>query len=249
MRRAIELQPGNWGLINTLGNFYFGMGQFPEAIAEYRKVVFLDPENHVTLGNLGSTNMMIGDFASARNALEQSLAIEENPVFQGNLGISYYYLGDFGNAISAFERAVELAPGFASNWIGLADARAAAGQSAQDAYTAGLERSRELLASNPEDVEALAFFAWALARLGAHEEALSAMKRAMDIDPADPYSHYYDGLVKHESGDPDGAIAALHVAIEYGYPVAMLSAEPILKELKSDTRYSEMLQEARVRGE
>jgi len=243
MRKSIELQPGNWASINKLGNMYFGMGRYVEAIAEYQKVVFLDPENFVTLGNLASVNLMIGDFEAARDALEKTVAIEENSTFYANLGVAHYYLGDFPEAVTANRRAVELAPSSSGGWLALADALYFSGalDDADRAYRSVIELSRKQLAVNPKDVESMTFLAWSSAMTDSFETASVFSEQAVQLDPADPYSHYFRALVLLEMGDADGALESVKDAIETGYPVAMLTAEPILGELRQDSRFVSLL--------
>lgn len=243
MQRAIELQPGNWRSINTLGNMYFRMGRYAEAITEYRKVVYLDPDNFVTLGNLASANLMTGDFISARDALLQSIAIEDSATFRSNLGIAYYYLGDFSDSIDAHRRAIELAPNSGGNWLGLADALYFGGEleNADDAYKRTIELSRMQIGVNQEDTEAMMYLAWSLAMTGQLDEAAAHATKAVETDPADPYSHYFDAIVKLKRDDSTAAMDALELAKENGYPVAMLAAEPILKGLQQDSRFSDLL--------
>jgi len=250
MRRSIELQPGNWDSINKLGSMYFRTGRYAEAIAEYRKVVFLDPENFVTLGNLASVNLMIGDFEAAKDALEKTVAIEENDIFNANLGVAHYYLGNFPEAITANRRAVELAPSSSGGWLALADAlyAADAGDEADRAYQAVIELSRKQLIVNPEDIESMTFLAWASAMTGSFETASVFSEQAVQLDPADPYSHYFRALVLLKMDDSDGALDSVKDAMDKGYPVAMLAAEPILKELKSDSRFKTLLARAGVNG-
>ncbi len=250
MRKSIELQPGNWVSINRLGNMYFGMGRYVEAIAEYRRVVFLDPENFVTLGNLASVNLMIGDFESARVALEKTVAIEENNTFYANLGVAHYYLGNFLEAVTANRRAVELAPSSSGGWLALADALYFSGalDEADHAYQTVIELSRKQLAVNPKDIESMTFLAWASAMTGTFETASVFSEQAVELDPADPYSHYFRALVLLEMGDASGALKSIENAMNNGYPVAMLAAEPILKELRSDTRFESLLARAGVKG-
>lgn len=243
MRKSIDLQPGNWTSINALGNMYFRMGRFIEAIAEYRKVVFLDPTNFVTLGNLASVSLMIGDFAAARDALKQSIAIEENDTFYANLGIAHYYLGNFLEAVAAHRRAVELAPSSSGGWLGLADALYFAGEpdEADNAYRRTIELAQQQLAVNSEDVESMTFLAWSSAMTGSFEAAAALIDRAVELDPADPYSHYFRALVLLKAGNSDGALDSIEDAMENGYPVAMLAAEPILGELRQDFRFVDLL--------
>ena len=250
MRKSIELQPGNWTSINALGNMYFRMGRFVEAIAEYRKVVFLDPQNFVTLGNLASMNLMIGDFEAARDALEKTIAIEENDTFYANLGVAHYFLGNFLKAVAAHRRSVELAPNSSGGWLGLADALYIAGErdEADSAYRAAIDLSRLALAVNPEDIESMTVLAWSSAMTSSFETAITLIDQAVELDPADPYSHYFRALVLFEMGDTDSALESIKDAIENGYPVAMLAAEPILRELKNDSRFVSLLAEASFNG-
>ena len=243
MRESILLQPGNWRSINTLGNMYFGMGRYADAIAEYRKVVFLDAGNFVALGNLASANLMTGDFAAARDALLTSIEIEENDILYANLGIALYYLGDYDGAVTAHRRSVELAPSSSGAWIGLADALYFAGyrDEAERAYAAVIGLSRKQLEVNSDDIESMTSLAWASAMAGLTDEALAYVSRAVALDPADPYSHYFDALVKLKSGFASDAMVALELAVQTGYPVAMLAAEPILKELRQDPRFVSLL--------
>ncbi|MGB5628256.1 MAG: tetratricopeptide repeat protein [Woeseiaceae bacterium] len=251
MRLAIELQPGNWSSINTLGNMYFRMGRFEDAIAEYRKVVYLDSDNFVTLGNLGSAAMMTGDFPTARDALAKSVAIDANNTHTANLGISHYYLGDFANAIAVLQQAVDLAPDSSGNWISLADALRYGGDhdDAQQAYRQALELARSAFSVNADDTEALMFIGWSAAVLGDGELALASVTRAADLDPADPYAHYYHAIVLLELGSHDAALDALRRAVEEGYPVAMLAVEPILEELKDDPGFVDLLTTRGITGE
>jgi tetratricopeptide (TPR) repeat protein/DNA-binding winged helix-turn-helix (wHTH) protein len=246
MRKAIDQQPGNWVSINALGNMYFRMGRYVEAIGEYRKVVFLDANNYVTLGNLASVNLMIGDFASARDALERSIAIEENGTFYSNLGIAHYYLGDYPEAVAAHRRSVEFAPNSSASWLGLADALFVAGEhdEAGAAYRYVIELTKEQLRVNSEDIEGMTFLAWSSAMTGSFEDALALIDRAVAADPADPYSHYFRALILLQHGDTNGALDSIEDAMDYGYPVAMLAAEPILKELKTNSRFVSLLTSA-----
>lgn len=243
MQQAIRLQPGNWAAINVLGNMYFGLGRYADAVAEYQKVVYLDPQNHITLGNLASASLMRGDFETAKSALEDSIAIEENATFQSNLGIAHYYLGDFSASVAAHRRAVELAPDSAGNWIGLADALVFSDAQAEatTAYTRANTLAQQQLNVNPDDIEGLMFLAWSAAKMGDIDAATAHAQRIVEMDPADPYSHYYDALVRLEAGDSDGAIDALERSVKTGYPLAMLSTEPILNNIRDDQRFARLL--------
>lgn len=251
MRRAIELQPGNWKAINNLGNLYFRTGQYANAAIEYRKVVFLDPENFVTLGNLASTSLMAGEFTTARDALLRAVDIGENATLVANLGIAYYYLGELDSAVSTLQRSVQLAPNSNGPWISLGDAHYVSGN-VEDAFTAYVragELAIEQLGISGDDADLLTTLAWSAAMTGNGERAAELAQRAVDLDPAYPYSYYYKALVELRHNDNTSAIDSVRLALENGYPVAMLAAEPILKELWKDSRFVELLAKYRVHQE
>ena len=243
MRRSIELQPGNWNAINGLGNLYFRIGDFAGAAAEYRKVVFLNPDNHITLGNLASTSMMSGDFDGARDALLRATALEQNATHLANLGIAYYYLGDLDESIDTLRRAVDLVPNDEITLIALADALNAGGMpgAANEVYLQAGELAGERLRISGDNADAMTSLAWATAMTGDPDHALSLAQRAVELDPASPYTHYYKAIVASATGDAETAIDACEFALENGYPVAMLAAEPILGELQVDPRFVQLL--------
>jgi hypothetical protein len=83
--------------------------------------------------------------------------------------------------------------------------------------------------------------AWLHAMLGDTGEALELMERASALAPDDPYTHYYDGLVRFRDGDTDGAISALKIAVDSGYPIALLAAEPHLQPLATHEQFREII--------
>lgn len=239
MQRSIDLQPGNWRAINSLGSMYYRAGAYVEAAAQFRKVVYLDPDNFVTFSNLAATSMMTGDFDVAREAMLRAVAIEENPTSIRNLAAADYYLGNYASAIDEFRRAIDLTPTSIVSWVGLADALLASGETdaARDAYSHCAKLAQEQLGSGANRTYALMILAWATAMSAEADTAVSLVRQAIETDPALTYVHYYAALVYWYVGDRDMAFAAVEQALETGYPLQLLDAEPILRELREDPRY------------
>jgi tetratricopeptide (TPR) repeat protein/DNA-binding winged helix-turn-helix (wHTH) protein len=243
IRRTIELQPGNWRLMNALAGLYFGMGRYEEAAKEYRNILFIDPENFQVIGNLGAASLMAGEFTAARDALERSLAFEFDPLVASNLGIVHYYLGDFERSVEIHRSVIEASPKSSGSRVNLGDALHFLGddEAANKAFMKAIELARADLGVNPDDPETLSFLAWSLTMTGDIDEGLRYANRALEIDAADPYSYYYVGLIHLQNGQPDAAIRALESALDNGYKVKMLAAEPYVQPLKADPRFSELL--------
>ena len=245
LQQAIDLQPGNWRSIDALGALYFGIGQYPDAANSYRRVVILDPGNWQGYGNLGASLMMSGRFDAALDAIQSALQIEERPSHRSNLATIYYYLGEYDRSVEIHTQTTAAMPHAHYAWLNLGDSLRFSSQPdhASDAYRKAADVSMKLLEVDPDDAVDLMVMAWASASLGNLEEATRLINRAVGVAPDNPYVRYYDGLIKHEGGDAEAAINALRLAVEMGYPVAMLGADPLLGRLHGDARFERILEE------
>jgi len=243
LQLAINLQPGNWRNILALGGLYYYSGRYTEAAHAYRQVVFLDPGNWVGHGNLGNALMMTGDFDAAVEPLNTSLKIERDVYYLSALGTIYYYLGDYDRSANIQQDATELLPEANFAWLNLGDALrfSSRPEMANGAYREAIARSADLLKTNPTSAFDVYVQAWATAATGDEQAARHLLERALELAPGDPNVHYYDGLLKFRRGDMVAAIKALRSAVDMGYPVAMLAADPLLGDLRSDDRFARLI--------
>lgn len=243
LQRAIDMQPGNWRNFLALGGLYYYAGRYSQAATAYRQVVFLDPENWVGQGNLGNSLLMTGEFEAAVGPLQTSLDIQQDVYYLSALGSVYYYLGDFEKSANIQRRATELLPQANFAWLNLGDAlRFSSDRQQSDvAYRRAVEKSDELLSTNPSSAFDLYVKAWATATIGDDHQARVLIERAIELAPGDPNVHFYDALLKIKSGQRDAAIESLTTAASQGYPVAMLAADPLLGDLHGDTRFEEII--------
>ncbi len=250
-KRVAEFQPGNPETERALGDMYFRTGRFSEAIAEYRRAIFIDPNNYNALRNLGSATLMTGEFEVAREAIEKVVEIKPDAIALSNLAIVYYYLGDYEASLKIHEASIEMTPDVHTPWLNLADSLYFAGREdeAVDAYLRAAVLAELQLDVDSQDAEALTALAWAKAKTGSVEDGLNYARRALELNPADPYSHYFLALVLLENGDRESAVDSLEQALLTGFPAAMLAAEPHLQSLKSDIRFTSLLTSGDKRGE
>jgi regulator of sirC expression with transglutaminase-like and TPR domain len=73
--------------------------------------------------------------------------------------------------------------------------------------------------------------------LGDSVAALASIERGLRIDSGDPYTYYYDAMIRYQTGDREAALSSLAAALERGYPPGLLVAEPHLGELRADDRF------------
>lgn len=245
LHEAIDLQPGNWILINSLASMMFEAGKYRDAADEFQRAAFLNPDNYVLLSNLGGALILAGDFDAATRVYEKSLKIEQNDEAYSNLGVVYYLKGDYGHAAEYHQKAVEAQPRSATSWSNLADTLYFAGEraSSRQAYEKSLALAEEALAVNPRDAIELCIAAWANAKLGQAEDARQTIDRALQHAPNNPYTHFYDALIRTLDDDYDGAFRAAEIAMDLGFPRSMLVADPHLSSLRTETEYAELIQQ------
>ena len=243
LRQGIGLHPGDWSAYNQLGNYLFRQGRYVEAAQQYLYVVALDHSNSNAHSNLGTAYMLAGDFTSALSSFEKSLEIDPKANTYTNLGLLHYYLGEFDESVASHRRATETEPNDYLVWSNLGDALWISGETddALVAYKTALSLAIDIFEVNPNDPFTMMDMAWLYSMLGDPGEAEALMSRARSLAPDDPFTHYYDGLVLFRKGDIEGAVDALRIAVENGYPVAILGAEPHLATLRNRREFLEII--------
>jgi len=247
-KRALALQPGNWRSYDELGWFLYQHGRYAEAAATYQEVVSLDERNMQGWGNLGTSLMLSGNFAAAAPAFKRSIEIEPQVDAYSNLGLMYYYLGQMESAIAAIENAVELAPADHLVWANLGDALYFSEQAQRVGEVFGRAETlaESSLSVNSKAAGTTIDLAWIKAMLGKMDAAKELIDRALELAPNDPYVHYIHGLVLTRLGDRNAAMAKLEIAVEMGYPLVMLAAEPHLSDLKELPQFLALIKEDRA---
>jgi serine/threonine-protein kinase len=204
------------------------------------EVVFLDTENIQVWGNLGTALMYSGNFSDAAQAFKRAIEIEPHVDSYANLGLIYYYQGDINAAVAALETATRLAPDDHLVWANLGDALSFSEQAARAdrAFSRAEGLAESLLAVNRRDAGTTVDLAWIKAMLEKMEDAEELILRAQRLAPNDPYVHYIHGLVLTRLGEYTGALSELGIAVEMGYPLVMLAAEPHLEVLRDQPRFA-----------
>ncbi len=93
-----------------MGPRLFGLGDYDEAIAAYKKVVEIEPDNGDGWNNLGATYLQTARFEESIPVFQKASALLPTADTYTNLGIAYTSLGRYADAVPAYEKAVELNP-------------------------------------------------------------------------------------------------------------------------------------------
>jgi tetratricopeptide (TPR) repeat protein len=126
-----------------LGAAYERSGQRDKAIAEFRRVLKIDPDFHAALNYLGYTFAEAGtNLDEALKLVSRAVALDpDNGAYVDSLGWTYYRIGRPEQARDALERAARLEPEDATLQEHLGDVYVALGQKerARQAYQRSLE--------------------------------------------------------------------------------------------------------------
>jgi Flp pilus assembly protein TadD len=205
-RAAIRLRPDFAEAHKRLGVTLRRLGDEKAALAEFEAAVKSDGKDPEAWYHLGLARKSAGDLAGAIGAFRQAVALK--PDFEQaryNLGIA---LRLAGRREDAQKELTEVS--------GLKDFRAKLAQS-KLLIVRGVEaldqgRAREALpsfeqaaAETPTLVTAWHYLGLAYDRLGDRDKAVSAWRRALEIQPDYPQTHNALGLMRARAGDIQGA--------------------------------------------
>jgi protein O-GlcNAc transferase len=161
------------------GNAYKDQGRLEEAIASYRKAVFLAPAFAAAHVNLGGALAQHGRHAEACLSFRKALILEpELPGAWFNLGISAYQLGDHGSAKAALARYLQAQPEDRDALMVLGGIHFLSNELDEAAQC--VER---VLAADPGAAGAHSLLADVLRNQGRHREALPHYELAVAHDP------------------------------------------------------------------
>ena len=112
LKTLMALYPDDSVTHLNLGRTYAQTGRLPEALAEYKEAIRIDPRFVLAYGNVGGTYLyQMGDVPSALPAFQKILELDPgNAWAQDCLGWSYFAKNELPQAQAAFEKAVAANP-------------------------------------------------------------------------------------------------------------------------------------------
>ena len=152
----------------SLGRTYLQMGRVPEALAEYKEALRIDPKFVLAYGNLAGTYLyQMGDVATALPVCQRILELDPgNAWAQDCLGWSYFAKNELPQAQAAFEKAVAANPqGILSRY------RLAHTHRAQSHYQQAIETLQQIQKVDPSETSVFYDMGVVYERMGDRQKA------------------------------------------------------------------------------
>jgi predicted O-linked N-acetylglucosamine transferase (SPINDLY family) len=185
-------------------------GELREAEGQLRRLLAQRPEHAEALALLAAIAFRRGDPRAARELLERAVAsAPDDAALHAQLAEARRTSGDATGAEAAARHAVELAPGRAAGWNNLGLALQSQGRLAE------AEASFRRAAADRRYAKARYNLGNVLRLQGRHDEAASALRAALRLEPAYAQAHNALGVVLGERGELAAAIAHLERAITH----------------------------------
>ncbi len=223
---------------DELGNIYSEQSNYTKAEEAYRLSIQLQPDAVAAYAGLSFALERQNRTDEAMHTLQQGLQIRSSAILLGNLGTALFIHGDYVGAAATFEAAVSAGKGNPNShlaWANLADTllwipgREA---EAKNAYNKARNLLMPLLERRKDDVTLMSRLGLYSARLGDRTQAEPLLVRVMALAPESASVHFRAGLAYELLGKRDAATAALTKAVELGYPLKLIQAEPDLLDLR-----------------
>ena len=212
---AIEKAPGFVPLYCLLGDIYRTVGQFENAISEYKMAIWLDSLNISAYRHLCQAYEEIGDYDSAVEIYEKLIKIMPNvPEFHSNLANILYIKGEPEAAISHFQTAVTLNPN--KKWTSVINQTLGyVYQESKEDINAAISSYQSAYLLTPEDIDIYINLGSAFYDKEDYDNALAVYRNALDLDPENSRIHCNLGFLYWGKGDIDVAIKEYELAIKY----------------------------------
>jgi len=248
---AIRARPADWRAWNLLGLAHAHRGAYRSALAAWRRVRHLAPDNVLVLRNIAGALFYLGHLRRAAPFYRRSAELFPNAPAYANLGSLLFFLGRHDECVDALERAVALAPaepeflgnlGSACRQIPGREARAA--QALDQAISLMSERLRRA----PDDAWGRARLAGWLANRGRHAEAIAAIETALRTAPDENECMLRAGFVYFHAGNRERSLHWFREAVRHGRGAVELEHDPELQSLRGDPEFEAILEQGRNPG-
>jgi pentatricopeptide repeat protein len=202
--RVIAENPDDMGFLGDLGDAYLKAGKADKAFDVFKKMAKIEPDDSMVFCSMGNALIAMGDFDGADREYERAVKIDplEAGTFYGRQAHVYAEAGCNERAERALRKCIEYRNDEPSYHCGLGNVLIRQGRlhEAELAYERAIELNRH------DAGEYYNRFGNALAKEGHHLKAIDIFKKAISLDPQNPF--YYSRLAESSAaaGLPDVSV-------------------------------------------
>lgn len=194
---------------NTLGNFYYDMKRWNDAIDNYKKAMEIRQDS-VFLENCGLAYERNGNFKEAEKYYQEALEVDpESAKLFNRLGVFYHDQTDYEKSIGYYLKALEREP---QNLLYLENLALA--YSMKNDYDAAIETYEKFLQISPANAKILNAMGVIYYNQEQYESAIEMYRKALEIDKDNFLYTKNLGLAYRVSGSADEAIETYKKALE-----------------------------------
>jgi len=243
-QNALEYRPGYWPTHTMLGRFYLNNARYEDALAQYREVVRLTPDNHWGYNNLAAVYLYLSRWNEAVGMARRSIEIQPSYQAYSNLGTASYWQRDYLEAARAYERALDLGDSDYRMWGNAATAYRLLGdpEKARVFYVRAAQLAEERLATDPRDVWVKADLADYLVESGEAERGLALLQEVLGSEPGEGEIMKLAGQIFERAGRREAAIEWIIQALLHGCSQEQLEQSPDLANLIRDENFQDRLE-------
>jgi tetratricopeptide (TPR) repeat protein len=228
-----------------MGAALYTAARYDDAIAVYRDLVALQPDNFIGFHMLGLVAQKQGHPDEALSFFQRAVSVAASPPPQtlSSMGFIYHERGDYRQAVEAFRTALQARSGSAATHRNLGDSLLKLGRdaAARASYRRAADLAEQSRVVNPADALNLASLAVYLEKAGDDGPARQRLAEALQRAPADPEVCYRGALVHAVAGRSAEALAMLERAVAAGYS----RSEPVradeFERLRADPRFQALI--------
>lgn len=239
--KGIEEFPQDGRIAVDLGAIYVDQQNYPKAEEAFKLSLQRQPDSVEAYAGLNLALIFQSRNDEAMQVLQKGLQIHPSETLYGNLGTALFAKGDYLAAAESFEAAVSPAKGNPKShlaWANLADALLwipGRETEAKKAYQKACDLLAPLLERKKNDVTLISRMGLYSARLGDNTRAEPLLAHAIELAPKNANVQFRAGLAYELLGNRELAVTALTNAVELGYPLKLIQAEPDLVNLRRES--------------
>jgi tetratricopeptide (TPR) repeat protein len=208
--RAVAAQPEDIALLGELGDAYLSAGRMSDAVGIFEKMTAMEPDASAFFCSLGQARILNHDFTGGEAAYHRAAAIDPDKAgsFFGRMAHVYEDAGQLQKSEEAFRQGLAECSGDLMLLMGLGDILVRQGRLEEGSAVYERIMARQSSAAGVY----LNRLGHTLARAHYHREAIDVFKKAISLDPQNPF--YYIALSEsyRSLGNLEAAAEALRQA-------------------------------------